>query len=55
MHFLKLICGFNIDLELYLKIHGKQKSFQCEYCEQEFYLNWRLSKHSNIVITSTTI
>ena len=28
-----------IDLEVHLKTHGKPKDFECDICDQEFYLN----------------
>jgi hypothetical protein len=44
-NFCELNFGFHINLELNLKTQGKQKYFQCDICEQEFYLIWRLTKH----------
>ena len=37
--------NLNIDLEVHLQTHEKQKLFKCDQCEQNFYLKWRLRKH----------
>ena len=31
--------------KVHLKTHGQQNSFKCDQFGQEFYLNWRLTKH----------
>ena len=39
------IYNLNIDLEVHMKTHEKQKQYKCDKCEHRFYLKWRLRKH----------
>ena len=36
----------NCDLEHHLEEHNKMKQFQCNECGKEFFLEWRLNKHT---------
>ena len=38
----------NHELETHIEEHKIQKSFSCEVCQKDFYLQWRLEKHKNM-------
>ena len=38
----------NIDHEIHLKGHSEASTFDCEQCDNTFYLKWRLDKHAKV-------
>ena len=45
----------NHELETHIEEHQVQKSFSCEVCQKDFYLQWRLEKHRNVHAETTKV